>query len=55
MTLKLANWVDDITAGLTPEQQQTMLQVEHGGMREVLFDIYGLTKDERYLKNCAAL
>jgi DUF1680 family protein len=50
VTLKLANWVDDITAGLTPEQQQTMLQVEHGGMREVLFDIYGLTKDERYLK-----
>lgn len=50
VTLKLANWVDDITAGLTPEQQQTMLKVEHGGMREVLFDIYGLTKDERYLK-----
>ena len=49
VTLKLAHWVDDITAGLTPEQQQTMLQVEHGGMREVLFDIYGLTKDERYL------
>ncbi len=22
VTLKLANWVDDITAGLTPEQQQ---------------------------------
>jgi len=50
VTLKLANWADDITAGLTPEQQQTMLQVEHGGMREVLFDLYGLTKDERYLK-----
>lgn len=50
VTLKLADWVDDITAGLTPEQQQTMLQVEHGGMREVLFDIYGLTKDERHLK-----
>lgn len=50
VTLKLANWVDDITGGLTPEQQQTMLKVEHGGMREVLFDIYGLTKDERYLK-----
>lgn len=50
VTLTLANWVDDITAGLTPEQQQTMLQVEHGGMREVLFDLYGLTKAERYLK-----
>jgi DUF1680 family protein len=50
VTLQLANWVDDITVGLTPELQQTMLQVEHGGMREVLFDIYGLTQDERYLK-----
>ncbi|WP_129776493.1 glycoside hydrolase family 127 protein [Peristeroidobacter soli] len=50
VTLKLANWVDDITSRLTPQQQQTMLQVEHGGMREVLFDIYGLTQDDRYLK-----
>lgn len=50
VTLALANWVDDVTAGLTTEQQQTMLQVEHGGMREVMFDIYALTKDERYLE-----
>jgi len=50
VTLNLANWVDDITAGLTPELQQTMLQVEHGGMREALFDIYALTEDERYFK-----
>ncbi len=50
VTLALANWVGEVTAGLTAEQQQTMLQVEHGGMREVLFDIYALTKDERYLK-----
>jgi DUF1680 family protein len=50
VTLALANWVGDVTAGLTAEQQQAMLQVEHGGMREVLFDIYALTKDERYLK-----
>ena len=50
VTLRLANWVDDVTAGLSQEQLQTMLSVEHGGMREVLFDIYGLTKDQRYLK-----
>lgn len=49
VTLRLANWVDDVTAGLSEEQLQTMLSVEHGGMREVLFDIYALTKDERYL------
>ncbi|MBL8266590.1 glycoside hydrolase family 127 protein [Steroidobacter sp.] len=50
VTLKLANFVADVTAGLSPQQQQIMLEVEHGGMREVLFDIYGLTQDDRYLK-----
>jgi DUF1680 family protein len=49
VTLQLANWVDDVTAGLTPEQLQTMLQVEHGGMKEVLLDIYALTHEQRYL------
>ena len=41
--LRLADWVDDVTAALTPQQLQTMLQVEHGGMREVLVDMYALT------------
>jgi DUF1680 family protein len=50
VTLRLADWVDDVTAGLTPEQQQTMLRVEHGGMNEALLDIYSLTQDRRYLK-----
>jgi len=49
VTLRLANWVDDVTASLTAEQLQTMLQVEHGGMNEVLLDIYELTHDQRYL------
>lgn len=49
VTLRLANWVDDITAPLTAEQVQTMLEVEHGGMNEVLLNIYELTHDERYL------
>lgn len=49
VTLRLANWVDDITAPLTAEQLQTMLQVEHGGMNEVLLDIYEQTHDQRYL------
>lgn len=50
VTLKLADWVDAVTAGLSPDQQQKMLQVEHGGMRESLVQLYGLTGDERYLK-----
>lgn len=49
VTLGLANWVDDITAPLTADQLQTMLQVEHGGMREVLLDIYEATHEQRYL------
>jgi DUF1680 family protein len=50
VTVWFANWVDAVTAGLSPEQQQTMLKVEHGGMNEVLLDIYALTRDSRYLK-----
>jgi uncharacterized protein len=49
VTLKLADWVDSITAGLTPQQLDTMLSVEHGGMREVLMDLYSLTGEQRYL------
>jgi hypothetical protein len=49
VALKLANWMDSITAGLSPEQLQTMLQVEQGGMLDVLMELYGLTGDPRYL------
>ncbi len=49
VTLKLADWVDAITAGLSSEQQQKMLQVEHGGMIETLVDLYSLTGEPRYL------
>ena len=40
VALRLADWVDDVTAPLTDAQLQTMLQVEHGGMVEVLLDLY---------------
>lgn len=50
VTLKLADWVDAVTAGLTAEQVQSMLSVEHGGMREVLVDLYARTGNERYLE-----
>jgi DUF1680 family protein len=48
VALKLADWADEITAGLSEEQMQTMLQVEHGGMSEVLIDLYSRTGNERY-------
>ncbi len=49
VTLKLADWVDVVTANLSDEQLQTMLSVEHGGMREVLIEIHHLTAEKRYL------
>ena len=49
VALKLADWTDVITAGLTPEQQQTMLQVEHGGMLDSLAELSARTGDPRYL------
>lgn len=48
VTLRLADWADSITADLTAEQLQTMLKVEHGGMSEVLIELYSLTGNQRY-------
>ncbi len=49
VALRLADWVDGVTASLTENQLQTMLQIEHGGMMDVLAELYGLTGDARYL------
>ena len=49
VTLKLADWIDDVTRNLTLEQRQRMLRVEHGGMSETLADIYALTGNKKYL------
>jgi uncharacterized protein len=49
IALRLADWADAITAGLSESQMQTMLQVEHGGMVEVLMDLYARTGTQRYL------
>ena len=49
VALKLADWADAITSGLSEAQMQTMLQVEHGGMSEVLIDLYSRTGNGRYL------
>ncbi len=49
VALRLADWVDAITAGLTPEKLQEMLSVEQGGMMDVLVELYVLTGNHRYL------
>ena len=43
------DWCGAVTAGLSDEQMQRMLGQEHGGMNEVLADIYTITGDEKYL------
>jgi DUF1680 family protein len=50
VALRLADWVDAITAGLTPDQLQTMLSVEQGGMMDVLVELYVHTGNRRYLE-----
>jgi uncharacterized protein len=48
VALALADWSDDVTRPLNEEQMQTMLQVEHGGMSEVLIDLFARTGNKRY-------
>mgnify|MGYP000259453881 CR=1 FL=1 len=43
------DWLYWITCNLSDEQMQIMLQSEHGGMNEVLADLYALTGKQKYL------
>ncbi len=47
--VRLADWAEAATKNMTDAQFQRMLGTEHGGMNEVLADVYALTKDERHL------
>ena len=47
--LKFCDWAINITSSLTEQQMQSMLDIEQGGMNEVLADAYAITKDEKYL------
>ena len=46
----IADWIDDKTRSLDDERFQKMLDLEHGGMTEVLADLHTLTGDARYLR-----
>jgi uncharacterized protein len=50
VVLKLADWADETTQNLTPEQWQDMLACEHGGMNESLAELYAMTGDQKYLE-----
>ena len=47
--LGFCDWAIDLTAGLSDEQMERMLDIEHGGMNEVLADAYAMTGDRKYL------
>ncbi|MGD0583086.1 MAG: beta-L-arabinofuranosidase domain-containing protein [Bacteroidales bacterium] len=47
---RFADWLEGIVTPLNDEQVQKMLRCEHGGIAEVLADLYADTKDQRYLR-----
>jgi len=49
IAVKLADWVAQTTLRLNEEQFQRMLACEHGGMNEVLAELYGITGNEAHL------
>lgn len=46
---KLGDWVYSRTSKWTPEMQQTVLNVEYGGMNDCLYNLYKHTKNENHL------
>ncbi|HVT89254.1 MAG TPA: beta-L-arabinofuranosidase domain-containing protein [Tepidisphaeraceae bacterium] len=47
--VKFCDWTQSITQNMSDAAFQRMLNTEHGGMNEVLADVYVLTGDEKYL------
>ena len=47
--VRMADWCVTLTAHLSDGQMQQMLSQEHGGMNEVLADVYAITGDQKYL------
>jgi DUF1680 family protein len=50
MSVSYATWAEGVLAPLTDAQVQKMLDTEHGGMNEVLADLYADTGDRRWLR-----
>ncbi len=49
MFLKFCDWGITLTAALSDEQMEQMLNMEHGGMNEIFADAYQMTGEEKYL------
>lgn len=48
--VRLADWCDRLLQPLSDAQMQAMLGSEHGGMNEVLADVYTITGEPKYLR-----
>jgi DUF1680 family protein len=48
--VRYGDWCEQLVSKLTDEQMQNMLRAEHGGMNEVLADLYVITGDEKFLR-----
>jgi DUF1680 family protein len=46
--VRYGDWCAAVVGSLSDEQMQRMLGQEHGGMNEVLADLYAITGDEKY-------
>lgn len=48
--IKIGAWIDKELKNLTDAQLQKMLDCEHGGMNEILANMYAITGDKNYLQ-----
>ena len=49
MLIALSDWAVNLSVSLTDAQMQAMLRAEHGGMNEVLADVYAMTGEQKYM------
>lgn len=49
MLIALCDWTIGLASHLNDEQMQSMLRSEHGGMNEVLADVYQMTGQQKYM------
>ncbi len=47
--VRMADWLGTVVRDLTASQIREMLETEHGGIMEVMADVYAITRDPKYL------
>jgi uncharacterized protein len=49
MLVKFSDWFVQLSSALTEQKMQDMLQIEYGGINEVLADVFAITGNKEYL------